>query len=60
MPGVDDIKLALSRLTAAADNVDELSWAIEKASFLADHPGDDRQKLRGGNDTPVLTIFQRC
>lgn len=53
MPEVDDVKLALSRLTAAADNVDELSWAIEKGSFLADHPGDDRQKLRGGTDTPV-------
>lgn len=47
MPEAVDPKLALSRLNAAADNVDELAWAVEKASFLDDQPGDDRQKLRG-------------
>ena len=47
MPEAVDTKLALSRLTAAADNVDELAWAIEEASFLDSQPGDNRQKLRG-------------
>lgn len=47
MPEAVAIELALSRLTSAADNADELAWAIEKAAFLDDQPGDNRQKLRG-------------
>lgn len=47
MPEAPDVHLALSRITAAADDVDELAWAIEQASFLEQQPGENRQKLRG-------------
>lgn len=55
MPGPSDLKLALTRLSAAADNADELAWAIEQASFLDDQPGDERQKLRGKHHLFALT-----
>ena len=52
-------KEAVAGLAAAANNIEGLTLAIEKASFLDATPGDDRQKLRG--TTPhcwSLTIFE--
>eukprot|EP01024_Parvocaulis_polyphysoides_P069743 TRINITY_DN85634_c0_g1_i1.p2 TRINITY_DN85634_c0_g1~~TRINITY_DN85634_c0_g1_i1.p2 ORF type:complete len:188 (+),score=25.49 TRINITY_DN85634_c0_g1_i1:100-663(+) len=37
---------AVNALSAAGDNLTALQQAIERASFLDDKPGDDRQKLR--------------
>ena len=42
-----DANSAVSLLKAAGDDIDALSQAIIKASFLDDIPGEDRQKLRG-------------
>jgi len=47
MPGSVDVEGAVARIAAAADSLDALSMAIEKAAFLDDHPGEGRQKLRG-------------
>ena len=47
MPGFVDVESAVARIAAAADSLDALSMAIEKAAFLDDQPGEGRQKLRG-------------
>ena len=47
MPGSVDVESAVARIAAAADSLDALSMAIEKAAFLDNHPGEGRQKLRG-------------
>lgn len=38
---------ALAKIAAAADSVDALAVAVEKAAFLDQKPGVGRQKLRG-------------
>lgn len=38
---------AVTLLKNAGEDIDRLSEAIRKASFLDDTPGEDRQKLRG-------------
>lgn len=38
---------AVNALNIAGDNIPALEKAIEAASWLDDHPGDDRQILRG-------------
>ena len=37
---------ALAKIAAAADSVDALAVAVEKAAFLDQKPGVGRQKLR--------------
>jgi len=54
MPGSVDAESAVARIAAAADSLDALSMAIEKAAFLDDHPGVGRQKLRGNQ------VFYLC
>ena len=49
MPRSVDVEGAVARIAAAADSLDALSMAIEKAAFLDDHPGEGRQKLRGNH-----------
>ena len=47
MPEIAVEQAALARIAAAADSVDALSVAVEKAAFLDQKPGEGRQKLRG-------------
>lgn len=47
MPDSSEADSAIARIAAAADSVDALAVAVEKAAFLDGQPGDGRQKLRG-------------
>ena len=47
MPDSSEADSAVARIAAAADSVDALAVAVEKAAFLDGQPGDGRQKLRG-------------
>lgn len=38
---------AVAALAAAGNDTEALAQAIEKAAFLEETPGEDRQKLRG-------------
>jgi hypothetical protein len=42
-----DTNSAVALLKAAGDDIDALSEAIIKTSFLDSIPGEDRQRLRG-------------
>lgn len=42
-----DAGAAVTLLKNAGEDIDRLSEAILKASFLDDTPGEDRQRLRG-------------
>lgn len=44
-PAVEEA--AVANIAAAADSIDALSVAVEKAAFLDQQPGEGRQKLRG-------------
>ena len=47
MPDIVSEEAALAQLAGAADSVDAIAVAIEKAAFLDQKPGEGRQKLRG-------------
>lgn len=47
MPEPANEEAALAKIAAAADSIDALSVAVEKAAFLDQKPGEGRQKLRG-------------
>ena len=47
MPELVTEEAALADIAAAADSVDALAVAIEKAAFLDNKPGEGRQQLRG-------------
>ena len=65
MPELAVEEAALAKLAAAADSVDALSVAVEKAAFLDQKPGEARQKLRGkcfhaaksSRHAPAVTLF---
>lgn len=42
-----DTQAAVASLHAAGDDIELLTEALEKASFLGSTPGDNRQKYRG-------------
>ncbi|DBA78260.1 TPA: hypothetical protein ACH3X2_008213 [Trebouxia sp. C0005] len=46
MPGSVDVEGAVVRIAAAADSLDAISMAVEKAAFLDELPGEGRQTLR--------------
>ena len=48
----EDVQAALSGIAAAGNDTEALAEAIEKAAFLEETPGEDRQKLRGNNLGP--------
>jgi len=53
MPALrEDAQAALAGIVAAGNDTETLAEAIEKAAFLEETPGEDRQKLRG--------TFNRC
>lgn len=54
MPGSVDVEGAVVRIAAAADSLDALSMAVEKAAFLDELPGEGRQTLRGTK--PLLLV----
>ena len=43
----EDAQAALAGIAAAGNDTETLAEAIEKAAFLEESPGEDRQKLRG-------------
>ncbi len=43
----EDVQAALAGIDAAGKETEALAEAIEKAAFLEETPGEDRQKLRG-------------
>ena len=46
-PASPEAQEAVAGFAAAGNDLDALSAAIEKASFLDSIPGEERQKLRG-------------
>lgn len=48
----EDVQAALAGIAAAGNDTEALAEAIEKAAFLEETPGEDRQKLRGNNMGP--------